>query len=153
MNNKKSIRFYNDYEFRAVWDEENSKWWFSATDIARAINDEEDYKKAGNYLRWLKKKLTTDGIQLVSVTHEFKFQAPEGKQRTSDALDAAADSRNYYSHLRKKSSKEHILFGEESLSLTGALRTLWLFCVLKDTGGDIDGEIQLSERQQDIHVL
>lgn len=70
---KKSIRFYNDYEVRAVWDEENAKWWFSATDIVRAINDEEDYKKAGNYWRWLKKKLNEDGVQLVSVTHDFKF--------------------------------------------------------------------------------
>ena len=85
---KKSIRFYNDREVRAVWDEEHNKWWFSATDIVRAINDEDDYKKAGNYWRWLKKKLTADGIQLVSVTHDFKFQAPDGKQRTADALDA-----------------------------------------------------------------
>ena len=88
MSTKKSIRFYNDYEVRAVWDEGNSKWWFSATDIVRAINDEDDYKKAGNYWRWLKKKLATDGIQLVSVTHDFKFMAPDGKQRASDALDA-----------------------------------------------------------------
>ena len=44
---KKSIRFFNDREVRAVWDEEHSKWWFSATDIVRAINDEEDYVKAG----------------------------------------------------------------------------------------------------------
>lgn len=87
-NTKKSVRFYNDHEVRAVWDEENSKWWFSATDIVGAINNEEDYVKAGNYWRWLKKKLTTDGVQLVSVTHEFKFQAPDGKQRTADALDA-----------------------------------------------------------------
>lgn len=84
----KSIRFYNDYEVRAVWDEENSKWWFSATDIVQAINEETDYKKAGNYWRWLKKKLAADGIQLVSVTHEFKFETPDGKQRTADALDA-----------------------------------------------------------------
>ena len=85
---KKSIRFFNDREVRAVWDEENSKWWFSATDIVRAINNEEDYVKAGNYWRWLKKKLTGDGIQLVSVTHDFKFEAPDGKQRAADALDA-----------------------------------------------------------------
>ena len=85
---KKSIRFFNDREVRAVWDEENSKWWFSATDIVRAINDEEDYVKAGNYWRWLKKKFSTDGIQLVSVTHDFKFEAPDGKQRAADALDA-----------------------------------------------------------------
>lgn len=87
--NKKSIRFYKDREVRAVWDEENGKWWFAATDIVRAINEEDDYVKAGNYWRWLKKKLTMDGIQLVSVTHEFKFEAPDGKQRTADALDAS----------------------------------------------------------------
>ena len=86
---KKSIRFFNDREVRAVWDEEHSKWWFAATDIVRAINDEDDYVKAGNYWRWLKKKLTGDGVQLVSVTHDFKFQAPDGKQRFADALDAA----------------------------------------------------------------
>ena len=85
---KKSIRFFNDREVRAVWDEEHSKWWFSATDIVRAINNEDDYVKAGNYWRWLKKKLNADGIQLVSVTHDFKFQAPDGKQRFADALDA-----------------------------------------------------------------
>ena len=77
---KKSIRFFNDREVRAVWDEEHSKWWFAATDIVRAINDEDDYVKAGNYWRWLKKKFSGDGIQLVSVTHDFKFQAPDGKQ-------------------------------------------------------------------------
>lgn len=87
--NKKSIRFYKDREVRAVWDEENGKWWFAATDIVRAINEEDDYVKAGNYWRWLKKKLTMDGIQLVSVTHEFKFEAPDGKQRAADALDAS----------------------------------------------------------------
>ena len=60
------------------------KWWFSATDIVRAINDEGDYVKAGNYWRWLKKKLNTEGIQLVSVTHDFKFQAPDGKKHFAD---------------------------------------------------------------------
>ena len=85
---KKSIRFFNDREVRAVWDEKNSKWWFSATDVVRAINAEEDYVRAGNYWRWLKKKFNKEGIQLVSVTHDFKFEAPDGKQRAADALDA-----------------------------------------------------------------
>ncbi len=84
---KISIRFFNDHEVRAIWDEENSKWWFSAIDIIRAINNEDDYVKAGNYWRWLKKKFATDNIQLVSLTHDFKFQAPDGKKRAADALD------------------------------------------------------------------
>lgn len=84
---KVSIRFFNDREVRAVWDEENSKWWFSAIDIIRAINNEDDYVKASNYWRWLKKRLGTENIQLVSVTHEFKFESPDGKKRKADALD------------------------------------------------------------------
>ena len=85
---KKSIRFFNDREVRAVWDDENNCWWFSATDVVRAINDEADYTKAGNYWRWLKRKLAQDGIQLVSATHGFKFEAPDGKQRKADVLNS-----------------------------------------------------------------
>ena len=85
---KKSIRFYNDREVRAVWDEEHSKWWFSATDIVRAINDEDDYKKCRNYWKYLKGKMAKEGVELVSVTNHFKFEAPDGKQRAADALDA-----------------------------------------------------------------
>lgn len=88
MANKKSIRFFKDREVRAVWSDAESKWYFSATDVVRAINNESDYVKAGNYWRWLKKKLNADGIQLVSDTHDFKFQAPDGKQRKADVLDA-----------------------------------------------------------------
>ena len=78
---KISIRFYNDREVRALWSVEDSRWYYSATDIVRAINDEPDYVKAGNYWRWLKKKLALKGIQPVSDTHEFKLRGPDGKMR------------------------------------------------------------------------
>ena len=85
---KKSIRFYKDHEVRAVWDDEHGKWWFAATDIVRAINDEHDYTKGRNYWKYLKGKMAKEGVQLVSVTNHFKFEAPDGKQRAADALDA-----------------------------------------------------------------
>ena len=85
---KRSIRFYNDREVRAVWDEECCKWWFSATDIVRAINNEDDYTKSRNYWKYLKGKMGKEGIQLVSVTNQFKFMAPDGKMRKADVLDA-----------------------------------------------------------------
>lgn len=53
----KSICFFNDRDVKAVWDNGNYCWWFSATDVIRAINDEQDYTKAGNYWRWLKHNL------------------------------------------------------------------------------------------------
>ena len=36
----------------------------------------------------LKKKLSTGGIQLVSSTHDFKFEAPDGKMRKSPVDDS-----------------------------------------------------------------
>ena len=88
MANKKSIRFFNDREVRAVWDDEQSKWYFSATDIVRAINDEEDYTKCRNYWKYLKGKMAKEGIEVVSATNHFKFEAPDGKMRRADVLDA-----------------------------------------------------------------
>lgn len=85
---KISIRFFNDHEVRAFWDEQNSKWWFSATDIIGAVNNEADYTKAGNYWRWLKRKLKLQGVQFVSSTHKLKITAADGKKYSSDVLDS-----------------------------------------------------------------
>lgn len=56
--------------------------------MVRAINDEPDYTKAGNYWRWLKHKLGQEGVQLVSATNGFKFEVPDGKQRIADVLNS-----------------------------------------------------------------
>lgn len=85
---KISIRFFNDREVRAVWDEENSQWWFNVIDIVAILNEQDDYTKANNYWRWLKRKLKTEGNELVSATHGFKFLAQDGKRRLSDALNS-----------------------------------------------------------------
>ena len=87
MTTKISIRFFNDHEMRAVWDEENTKWWFSATDIVRAINDEEDYKKCRNYWKYLKNKLRKEQNELVSATNQLKILAADGKRYNTDVLD------------------------------------------------------------------
>lgn len=85
---KKSIHFFNNREVRAVWDEENNKWWFSALDIIAAINEQDDYQKARNYWKYLKTKLKKDNNELVSGTNQFKLHAPDGKQRLTDMLDS-----------------------------------------------------------------
>ncbi len=37
---KVSIRFFDDREVRAIWDDEQNKWWFSALDIVGVLRDE-----------------------------------------------------------------------------------------------------------------
>ena len=84
---KISIRFFNDREVRAIWDDENSKWWFSVLDIVAVLTDQDDYVKNRNYWKYLKTKLKKDNNQLVSNTTQFKILAPDGKKRLSDMLD------------------------------------------------------------------
>ena len=84
---KISIRFYNDREVRAVWDEENSKWWFSVLDIIGVLNDQDDYQKNRNYWKYLKTKLKGENSELVSGTNQLKLLAPDGKRRLADVLD------------------------------------------------------------------
>lgn len=86
---KISIRFYNDHEVRAVWDEDANKWWFSVLDIVGALNQQDDYEKTRNYWKYLKTKLKKEQSQLVSVTNQLKLYAPDGKKRQTDVLDAA----------------------------------------------------------------
>ena len=88
MMQKVSIRFYNDREVRAVWDEAAAKWWFSVLDVVSAINHETDYAKTRNYWKWLKAKLKREKDQLVSATTQLKLSAPDGKHRMSDVVDA-----------------------------------------------------------------
>jgi cell filamentation protein len=87
-NAKISIRFFDDREVRAVWDEQNAKWWFSVVDIVGILNQEADYIKAGNYWRWLKRKLIKENIQFVSGTHRLKLTAADGKKYLTDTLDS-----------------------------------------------------------------
>jgi len=84
---KISIRFFEDREVRAVWDEKNSKWWFSVLDIVAVLNDQDDYTKTRNYWKYLKAKLKKENSQVVSATTQLKFVAPDGKRRVADMLD------------------------------------------------------------------
>ena len=84
---KISIRFYQDREVRAVWDDENAKWWFSVLDVVGAINGQDDYTRTRNYWKYLKTKLRKQGSELVSATNQLKLRAADGKRYLTDVLD------------------------------------------------------------------
>ena len=87
-NTKISIRFFDDREVRAIWDEERAKWFFSVVDIVGILNEQDNYTKAGNYWRWLKRKLLKENVQFVSVAHKLKLTASDGKKYLTDTLDS-----------------------------------------------------------------
>jgi cell filamentation protein len=88
-NTKISIRFFEDREVRAVWDEQNAKWWFSALDIVAVLTNQNDYTKTRNYWKYLKTKLKKENNELVSATTQLKLLASDGKRYLTDMLDYA----------------------------------------------------------------
>ena len=87
MEQKISIRFFDDREVRAIWDDENSKWWFSVLDIIGVLRDVDDYEKNRNYWKYLKAKLKKENDELVSHTTQLKLTAADGKKYRTDTLD------------------------------------------------------------------
>lgn len=83
---KISIRFFKDYKVRAVWDEENCKWWFSVLDIVGAINEQNDHEKNRNYWKYLKAKLRKEQSEVVSGTTQLKLTAADGKKYKTDVI-------------------------------------------------------------------
>ena len=67
--NKISIRFYNDHEVRAIWDEEQSKWYFSIVDIVAAITDSPNPRK---YWSVQKTRLKQAGNELTTRVVKFR---------------------------------------------------------------------------------
>lgn len=86
---KISIRFFDDREVRAVWDNENTQWWFSVLDIVAVLTEQNDYKKTRNYWKYLKAKLKKENNQLVSATNQLKLTAADGKKYLTDTLDSS----------------------------------------------------------------
>jgi cell filamentation protein len=84
---KISIRFFNDREVRAVWDQEKALWWFSVLDMVAVLTNQDDYNKTRNYWKYLKTKLKKENSELVSATNQLKILAPDGKMRLTDMLD------------------------------------------------------------------
>ncbi len=86
---KISIRFFNDREVRAAWDEGTSQWFFAVVDIVAVLNEQSDYTKNRNYWKYLKNKLKKENPQLVSAANQLKLTAPDGKKRLTDCFDSA----------------------------------------------------------------
>ena len=77
---KTSIRFFEDIPVRVVWDEETSKWWFCATDVAEALTKS---KNPRSYWNAIKRR----NPQLSTICRQLKLTAKDGKKYLTDVVD------------------------------------------------------------------
>ncbi|NVP17319.1 Fic family protein [Candidatus Gracilibacteria bacterium] len=80
---KVSIRFFDDREVRAIWDEQNSKWWYSIIDIISILTDSKSPRK---YWSVMKTRLKKEGNQLTTKCSQLKLESSDGKKYATDCF-------------------------------------------------------------------
>ena len=87
MVKKNSIKLFGNDKIRAVWDEEQEKWYFSVVDVVAVLTESKDFQTARKYWNKLKQRLKEEGFEPVTNCHQLKMPAADGKMRLTDVAD------------------------------------------------------------------
>lgn len=84
MVNKNSMKLFGDDKIRAIWDDEQEKWYFSVVDVVAVLTESPNPQ---TYWRVLKKRLKDEGNETVTNCNGLKMRATDGKMRLTDVAD------------------------------------------------------------------
>lgn len=84
MVNKNSIKLFGGDKIRAVWNDEQEKWYFSVVDVVAVLTESPNPQ---TYWRVLKKRLKDEGNETVTNCNGLKMPAADGKMRLTDVAD------------------------------------------------------------------
>lgn len=84
MVKKNSIKLFGDDNIRAIWDDEQEKWYFSIVDVIAVLTESPNPQ---TYWRVLKKRLKDEGNETVTNCNALKMRAADGKMRSTDVAD------------------------------------------------------------------
>ena len=87
MVKKNSIKLFGNDKIRAVWDDEQEKWYFSVVDVVAVLTESKDFQTARKYWNKLKHRLREEGFEPVTNCHQLKMPAADGKMRLTDVAD------------------------------------------------------------------
>ena len=87
MVKKNSIKLFGNDKIRAVWDDEQEKWYFSVVDVVAVLTESKDFQTARKYWNKLKQRLREEGFEPVTNCLQLKMPAADGKMRLTDVAD------------------------------------------------------------------
>jgi cell filamentation protein len=83
MSDKISIRFFDNREVRAIWDDAQNKWWYSIVDIIAILTESTNPRK---YWSVMKTRLKKEGNQLTTKCSQLKLISADGKKYATDCF-------------------------------------------------------------------
>lgn len=84
MTQKQALQLFNEHRVRTVWDSETEEWYFSVVDVVGILTDTDNFQTARKYWNKLKERLKNEGVEPVTICHQLKMTAADGKKRLTD---------------------------------------------------------------------
>ena len=84
MSKNESIQVFEDKQVRALWSDEQGKWYFSIIDVIAILTGSDRPRK---YWSDLKSKLKKEGSELSEKIGQLKMQSADGKYYKTDVAD------------------------------------------------------------------
>lgn len=78
-------RRFENRPIRTAWNADEEEWYFSVVDVVGALTESENPQ---TYWRVLKKRLTDEGAETVTICNGLKMKAADGKMRMTDVATA-----------------------------------------------------------------
>jgi len=85
MGIKDKIIVFGGKKIRRVWYKD--EWWFSVVDVVGVLTDSFDFQRARKYWNKLSQRLCEEGSEVVTICHQLKMCAQDGKMRETDSLN------------------------------------------------------------------
>ena len=77
-------KIFNNDNIRTIWDKEEEKYYISVIDIVGVLAESDNPRK---YWNKLKQRLKEEGNETVTICHQLKLKAQDGKYRLTDVVD------------------------------------------------------------------
>jgi len=84
MDEKNSLKLFEDKKVRTVWDNKEEKWYLSIVDVVEVLTDSPNPRK---YWSVLKTRLKKEGSQLTTNCSQLKMLSADGKFYKTDVAD------------------------------------------------------------------
>lgn len=84
MENKASVKLFEQKQVRSLWNEQEEKWYFSIVDVVGILTDSPNPRK---YWSVLKTQLKKEGSELATNCSQLKLESSDGKYYKTDVAD------------------------------------------------------------------
>jgi len=80
-----ALVIFQGKEIRRTW--HNDEWFFSVVDVVAVLTDQPDSFKARKYWNKLSQRLREEGSEMVTICHQLKLPAADGKYYATDCAN------------------------------------------------------------------